>query len=1088
MHREVSHADSLFGTSRDVGLYALTALLTFLICRDLAPPFMSWLGSQDIGFDIKPWSRELLGFRFAMLAAVVGGARILFHSLEALLEGRFVADLAIAIACIAAILIGEPLVAAEVVFIGLVGECLEAFTFARTQRGIRKLVEVFPQRCWVLRDGQEVRVFTTEVHTGDHVVVKPGGKIPVDGMVLAGRSAVDASPLTGESLPVERGPGDAVLAGSINQVGQLTIEAKQVAQQTVAGRVIEITSRALQDKAPIQRQVDRLSKWFLPAVLGAAALVFLLNLLYQAGPFRAPELRLSLSAAARLSLYPTLGVLVVACPCALVLATPAAVIAALGRLAGTGVLIKSGAVLEQLAKVQAFAFDKTGTLTEGKLELGEVIPLQGALVEEVFQLAADAEQGSEHPLGRLLVQAARDLSLSPRTIADFQAHPGAGVSAKVNGTSVLVGTRRLLEEKGIKLLNDALAALQRLDDAGQTSLLVAREGIILGVIGARDRIRPEAADVLQELRNAGISRIMLLTGDRASVAHTVANQLKIDDIHAEQLPADKASLVGDATAFVGDGINDAPALVKASVGIAVGTGTDVAAEAGDIVMMGEPLHHLPLLLRLSRETMRIIRQNILFFAFAVNAVGIIITGLVWPLFAASPELFDKAPLFGVLYHQLGSLLVLLNSMRLLGFERAPDRAWSRWKDRYTRFDLWLERNARIENLFHGITHHAKSIAIGFVFILVAIWLWSGFVVIEPDEAAVVQRFGKAQADLGPGPHYRWPWPIESIRRVKPNAIQVVLIDFKTPPSEDEDAEQALEQDAGDLTWTSVHGNPTRPLGLSLFTGDRNLIDVLASVQYTIDNPRQFLFASRQPKALIRSATEGALREIVAGRTFMELLTTQRLDLQQQVAERLERRLRQLAPDGVGVRIVGVIIHDMHPPLRIAKDYYRLAKAIQEHEQKRHRANATATLLKSRAIEEEIITINDVKRQANERVEDARAQSVDLVGWQRARERLSADQEWEVFERFVKSLEAGESLYAAFEVAEEEYAIVLTARRALIDFNLAWSTIATVLQSRDKIIIDAEQVSGATRLFVVDPDLLRPAMLFQGNRVEQREAP
>jgi Cu+-exporting ATPase len=432
MHREISHADDVFGQASNLGLYLLTVLLALLIGRDLAPAVVQWLGSLDIGFESKPWPRELYSFRYAMVAAVIGGARVLFHSLEALFEGRFVADLAVAIACIAAILLGEPLVAAEVVFIGTLGECLEAFTFARAQRGIQKLVEVFPLRCWVLRSGQEVRVFTNEVGVGDRVVVKPGGKIPVDGAVVDGRSSVDASPLTGESLPVDRGPGDEVLAGSINQTGQIVIEAKKVAEQTVAGRVIELTARALKDKAPIERQVDRLARWFLPAVLAAAAIVFTFNVIYQIGPFRAAELRLPFSAAARLSLYPTVSVLVVACPCALILATPAAVIAALGRLAGTGVLIKSGSVLERLAKVQAFAFDKTGTLTEGRLELGEVVGLGEMSQDDVIRMAAIAEQGSEHPIGRLIVQAAAARSIAIPAPTDFQAHPGAGVSASAN--------------------------------------------------------------------------------------------------------------------------------------------------------------------------------------------------------------------------------------------------------------------------------------------------------------------------------------------------------------------------------------------------------------------------------------------------------------------------------------------------------------------------------------------------------------------------------------------------------------------------------------------------------------------------------
>ena len=1071
MHREVSPAGDVFERSRDLGLYFLTALLAFLIGRDLAPPALSWLGLTDT---FGPLTREFLGYRFALLAAVIGGARVLFHSLEALFDGRLVADLAIAVACIAAILIGEPLVAAEVVFIGLVGECLEAYTFARAQRGIRKLVEVFPLRCWLLRDGQEVRVFTNEVHTGDLVIVKPGGKIPIDGIVRDGRSSVDASPLTGESLPVERGPGDPVLAGSINQFGQLTIETTKVAQQSVAGRVIELTARALKEKAPIERQADRLAKWFLPGVFGAALVVFLLNLVYQAGPFRSAELRLGLSAAARMSLYPTLGVLVVACPCALILATPAAVIAALGRLAGTGILVKSGAVFEKLASIKSFAFDKTGTLTEGRLELGDIATISGISEEEILRLAFDIEQGSEHPIGRLIVRAGIEKGWSPRSTIDFRAHPGGGVSAQVAGGSVIIGTRRLLEEQGVPLSSEALEILQRLDDAGQTSLIVARDDVAIGVIGARDRIRLDAGDVLQELRNAGIERITLLTGDRAGVANRVAGELKITDVHAELLPADKQARIAASlpVAFVGDGVNDAPALAGATVGIAVGSGTDVAAEAGDVITLGEPLRHLPLLVRLSRETIRIIRQNILFFAFGVNLVGVLLTGIIWPLFATAPDLFDKAPLVGVLYHQAGSLLVLLNSMRLLAFERAPSRALSRWRGHVADADLWLGRNLSIENLLDSLMHRAKGIALAIGLFGFLIWACSGLTVVEPDEAAVVDRFGRARADLGPGLHVRWPWLIETVRRVRPAEIQTVPIDFLPHQAEDETDRRA--GDAGG-TWTSSHGDGDRPLGASLFTGDRNLIDLRASVQFSIEQPRQYLYAVRQPRALIRSAAEGVLREIVAGRTLMDLLTGQRLDLQRQAAAQLETRLNQLVPGGIGVRIAGVVIHDLHPPVGVAREYYRLAQAIQEREQQRHRANAAATRIKSNAIENDLIARGAAERDARQNIEAARSESAALLGWQDARQRLSPAQERAVVKQFLMNRAAGQEWVEAALNADWHAFQLLDQRRRLIDFLLAWDSIAAFWKQHDKIFLDVDQVRGRLQLFAVPPELARPAI-------------
>src|SRR5262245_23613256 len=298
MHREISHIDSAFGQESNLPLYFMTALLGVLIGWDLAPRLGSWLG---IGF-LQGLPREVLGYSPALIAAVIGGARVLYTSLQSLFDGKIGADLALAIACIAAILINEPLVAAEVVFIGLVGECLESITFARTQQAIRKIVEVCPRRCWKLMDGKETRVLTSELAVGDRVVVKPGARIPVDGVVLDGRSAVDTSALTGESLPVDKGPGDAVLAGSLNQFGALTIQAERVAEHTVVGRVIELTARALRDKAPLERTADRLARFFLPMVLGLAALTFVAGLVYYGTAlFRGVDGRLGLAQSVRQS-------------------------------------------------------------------------------------------------------------------------------------------------------------------------------------------------------------------------------------------------------------------------------------------------------------------------------------------------------------------------------------------------------------------------------------------------------------------------------------------------------------------------------------------------------------------------------------------------------------------------------------------------------------------------------------------------------------------------------------------------------------------------------------------------------------------
>lgn len=1061
MHREISHADSVFSRPSVAGLYAFTATLGFLIARDLWPTISGWL--TGLGADLPVWTNKFFGYRFALIAAVFGGARILYGALDSLFAGRLGADLAVALACIAAILIDEPLVAAEVVFIAMVGECLEAWTFARTQRGIHKLVEVFPRMCWLIRDGQEVAVNTNEVRVGDRVRVKPGKKIPVDGVIVEGQSSVDASPLTGESVPDEKVVGDEVLAGSINQLGVLTVEAKRVNEQTVAGRVIELTAKALKDKAPSERQADRLARYFLPAVLGLAAITFVFNVLYQMGPFLPAAQRLALGPAMRVSVYPTLAVLVVACPCALVLATPAAVIAALGRLAGTGVLVKGGAVLERLASVKSFAFDKTGTLTEGRLELGAVIPFATS-EDELLRIAASAEQGSEHPLGRLVVSAAQTRNLPIATADAFQAHPGGGVSSRIGNSAIVIGTRRFLEEQGVSIPAEADAPFARLDADGQTALLVARDGKLLGLIGAKDRIRNDAADMLAELRISGVERISMLTGDRLAAAKSVAEALQITEVHAGLLPSEKAEKLDSpvevgtlheptvrtrslrttmGTCFVGDGINDAPALARATVGIAV-AGTDIAAEAGDVVLMGEPLRHLPLLYRLSRETTKVIRQNIVWFAFGVNIVGVILTGWLWPLFAPSADWYERAPLVAVLYHQLGSLLVLLNSMRLLGFERTTTnptlkRARSRLKD----FDQWLG-GLRFDDLLHWVTHRWKPVTVAVLLLASLGYAASGVTQIVAGEVGVLKRFGRASGQLEAGIHVRWPSPIESVVRVRPNDVRTIEVGFRSVPGEG-------------LTWSSSHGGVQRVSDESLMvTGDGNLVEVSATLRYRVSDPQAFLFAVQDPAALVRSATESALREQVAAESFLELLTTRRTAFQKEVSDRLLIRLHDLAPDGVGVSIEGLTVHDLHPPTEVVSAYHDVARAIQARDQQINRAESQATLLRKQAEEEAFRELAEGDVTRTEKVENAKAGRDAFLFWYKLRSELSAAE-----------------LAAYPDEASRREAIAR--RKRLTESRLAWEVLVEVMRGRDKVILDGDAPKGRRHLYLVEPEFLRPLL-------------
>jgi Cu+-exporting ATPase len=1068
MHREISHVNQAFERKSNLTLYLLTALIGVILGVHLWPDFVRLLGGESWGLPI--WPQKVYGYDIALLAAVIGGARILYGSLESLLEGRIGADLALAFACIVAIYpLDKADVAAEIVFIGLFGECLESITFERTQRALQNLVQIRPRRCWLLRDGHEVRVLVEEVRVGDRVVVKPGARIPVDGVVVDGRSALDVSALTGESLPVDKTVGDEALAGSLNGFGALTIEARRVAEHTLVGQVIEMTARALKDKAPLERTADRLARYFLPTVLGLAAITFVVSLF--------------IYGFSRAALIPALSVLVVACPCPLILATPAAVIAALGRLAGTGVLLKGGSALERLARVDAFAFDKTGTLTEGRLEMGDIVSLSGDEPNEVLRLAATAEQRSEHVIAQLIIHeaATRNLPLDP--LDDFLAHPGAGVSARTRAGVVVLGSRRLLGEQGIMVGSEALAALERLDAAGQTALLVARSGTVVGVIGARDQVRPQAAEVLAELRSLGIRQISLLTGDRAAPACTVAAQLGIEDVHAELLPTQKAEFVvadpSHVTAFVGDGINDAPALARAAVGIAIGgTGTDVAAEAGNIVLMSDPLRPLPLLVKLSRETVRIIRQNIVVFAFGVNIAGVVLTAWLWPFFAPK-KWFEQGPVAAVIYHQIGSLLVLLNSMRLLWFERpAASQAWRRGRATVQTLDSWMQHHLDPDEWLHRVGHHWRPVALGIAALIILAYSLSGIVVVGPEEQVLVRRFGRLlDGDLGPGFHCRWPWPVEELVRVQPDRVQSLEIGFRSVDQKSLPGGQtgmSAPQSEG-LAWSSRHGGDgirRMPDEAVMITGDGNLVELQATVRFSISDPRVFLFEVNNPRGMLRSTAEAVLRETVATKSFDNLLTIDREQFQREVLERLNDRCRRIGSNGLGVRLDGLALHDLHPPQEVVEAYHEVTQAMEGRDREINLAEAKAFRTRREAEAEAVSIVLEAEAAKNKKLYDAKAERKVFLAHRRTRTHLSLTQEWGLLRAALEAIAHGKDSPAAWADYDRRRSELQATQAALSDFRLFWDTLSQVLRGQEKLLIDSETVKGKRNFLLFNPDVYR----------------
>jgi Cu+-exporting ATPase len=829
---------------------------------------------------------------------------------------------------------------------------------------------------------------------------------------------------------------------------------------------------------------------------------------------------------------PALAVLVVACPCALILATPAAIMAALAWLAKRGVLIKGGVALERLASVTAMAFDKTGTLTEGKLQLGDVIAVGDRPPEQILAIAAAVEQRSEHPIARLIVAEATKRGLTLPTIEQFTAYPGSGVSAEFTsdpGTGeaqkpfdtdlntdrpparkVLVGNRRLLEENSIQLREEVLEAFDQLDGSGQTPLAVAIDGNVIGIIGARDKIRTEAADVLHELRHLGIHDIVMLTGDRRRVAEAVARAVGIDHFEAELLPQEKAIWInqwrlaryeiedsgevqpdaatergkaiaeglaaegfvsgktieradqveqarGDARhasrgrtvaaeraiAMVGDGVNDAPALASADVGLALGgVGSDIAAEAGDLILMGDPLAPLPDLVRLSRATVRVIRQNIVLFAFGVNAVAIAL--------AAAEKL---GPVGAAIYHQIGSFLVLVNAMRLLWFER-----WER--SPLGRYESMGSESARRVMEFiapalqriEWLGQHRRVAGWAVAAAGCCLYALSGLTTVGPDEVGIAQRCGRFVAALEPGLHLRWPPPWERVTKFAPDRVRVAEIGFRSKVNPDREGGRAIE-------WNSPHreGLIDRVEEESLvFTGDENLLELNAVVQFSVRREHaaltRYLFATRDADAMVKALAESVLRELAARRAFWSILTQERSSIEHDAF----RLLQDLADSfELGVTIRSVALQDVHPPLAVVRDFHDVSSAYKDKERMQKEADTY--------YRQQIISA--AGRNAVEMLHNQTG--VDDHLWRALRASLSGDAESELLRARATQAErvnkaSGEA--DAFRLRQAAHA----RDPKLADLRLYLDTIQATLANKDKMILDSA-AAGRRQLFLANPE-------------------
>ncbi len=529
-------------------------------------------------------------------------------------------------------------VAAMIMAFHLTGRYVEETAKGRASQAIRKLLELGAKTARVIRDGQEIEVPIEEVQVGDIMIVRPGEKIPTDGVVIEGESAVDESMATGESMPVTKRPGDEVIGATINQDGLLKVRATKVGKDTFLAQVIKLVEEAQGTKVPIQEFADKVTAVFVPIIITIAILTFAAWMLFPDTMRRLAELGSFLPwvdpnlSPLTLAIVATVAVLVIACPCALGLATPTALMVGSGLGAQHGILIRSGEAIQTLKDVKVIIFDKTGTITKGKPEVTDVVPLKSFTKADVLRLAASAERGSEHPLGKAIVEKAEAEGVALVDPQDFQAIRGKGVVAQVEGKQVLVGSRRLMREHGIDPA-PAEDVMRRLEEEAKTAMLVAVDGRLVGVIAVADTLKDDSALAIQELHRMGLKTAMI-TGDNRRTAEAIARQVGIDYVLAEVLPDGKVAEVKKMqeqfgmVAFVGDGINDAPALTQANVGIAIGTGTDIAIEASDVILVRGHLSGVVEAINLSRATFRKIKQN-LFWAFFYNVIMIPLAVIGW---------------------------------------------------------------------------------------------------------------------------------------------------------------------------------------------------------------------------------------------------------------------------------------------------------------------------------------------------------------------------------------------------------------------------------------------------------------------------
>ena len=623
---------------RDLAVLAIVPVLVAILT------LMSWVLAH---WDIGPY---FINAALAIAAILFGGLPRFIAGFKDAFQRKITVNVFVVVALLATVAIGEFRPAAVIVFIMAAAGALESYTLDKTRRSIRDLLDLAPRVATIRRRGEEAIVPVAELQVGDIVVVRPGARIPVDGVVTTGASSVNQAPITGESMPVEKFPGSSVFSGTLNESGRLEIRTDRVGENTTLAKIVHLVQEAQGTRAPVQNMADRFTTWFLPTVVLLAIIAFAIS----------GDVKVAVS------------VLLVACPCAFAIATPTAVTAGVSNMARRGVLIKGGVFLELGHKIDHLLVDKTGTFTFGRPKVQDIVPFNGKGPDEILRLACIAEKYSEHPLARSILAAGREKHLDIPDPDHFVSATGMGVEARWNAANIRIGKQAFLQEAGVPIASRVDHELARQSEQGRTGVLVTHDNEVIGLLAIADEIRPEIPETIRQLKAMGVERITMLTGDHPRVAEAVARTIGVDGFQAGLLPEQKQESVrtlqadGHIVGMIGDGINDTPALALADVGIAMGAaGTDVAIETADVTLMNDDMAGVADFMWMSAKVLRRIKLNI-FFSMIYNVIGLTLSVLGW-----------MTPIIAVIFQEAGCITVVFSSTLLLWSKRSTSRLQDR---------------------------------------------------------------------------------------------------------------------------------------------------------------------------------------------------------------------------------------------------------------------------------------------------------------------------------------------------------------------------------------------------------------------------